>query len=105
VNARSFVLCGILLSSSGNFSATAQHVNSNTLLEQVAAKLSAITSVSYHYSRVINYDSMNYHNEEEQDGYIDFQPGNGMPFTFQAKRPDGFQVFNGSEVLYGMAAL
>lgn len=104
MNVRSFVLYGILLSSSGNFSATAQDVNSNTLLEQVAAKLSAITSVSYHYSRVINYDSMNYHNEDEQDGYIDFQPENGMPFTFQAKRPDGFQVFNGSEVFYGMAA-
>ena len=104
MNARSLVLCGILFFSSGDFAATAQHVNSTTLLEKVAATLSAITSVSYHYSRVINYDSMNYHNQDEQDGYIDFQPENGMPFTFQAKRLAEFQVFNGSEVLYGMAA-
>jgi thiol-disulfide isomerase/thioredoxin len=100
---RSVAVCAALLLS-GNLAPSAQRMDSNVLLQQVAAKLAALTSVSYHYSREINYESENYHNRDEQDGYIDFRPDGSAPFTFQAKRMDGFQVFNGSELLNGIRA-
>jgi thiol-disulfide isomerase/thioredoxin len=83
----------------------AQQPTADTILHQLSQKLSSLSTVSYHYRRELNYASENYNNILEADIYLQFDPAQ-LPtgILYQAHRPDTFEVFNGSQIIHGVAS-
>jgi thiol-disulfide isomerase/thioredoxin len=70
------------------------------LLREASAKLSSLQRISYHYRRELTYSSENYHNILEGDVSVEFDPRQEpIGAIYQAHFENGFQIYNGSEIL------
>jgi thiol-disulfide isomerase/thioredoxin len=69
-----------------------------TLLVRVSRKLASLQHIRYHYKRVLNYSSENYHNEMDALVYLDFQSTDTLTgFRYQLGAGPIKEVFNGTE--------
>jgi thiol-disulfide isomerase/thioredoxin len=83
------------------YSQNVPNPDADTILRQLSKKLNSVSDISYHYRRELNYASENYRDILEADIYLDFDPAQQPTgFRYQAHRPEGFDIFNGSEVVY-----
>ncbi|MBB2147970.1 TlpA family protein disulfide reductase [Pedobacter gandavensis] len=72
------------------------------IFKQVSERLNTLTKVKYHYSREFSYPSDNYRNKSEGDLFVEFGKENDLVgFRYQFIQPDGFSIFNNSEIFNG----
>ena len=69
-----------------------------SLFRNVAEKLSAIKTISYHYNREFSYPSESYHSKSSGEMYLDFSKENDLVgFRYQYRDSAGLSVFNNAE--------
>ena len=68
------------------------------LFRNVAKKLRAIKTISYHYNREFSYPSESYHSKSSGEMYLDFSKENDLVgFRYQYRDSIGLSVFNNAE--------
>ena len=68
------------------------------LFRNVAKKLRAIKTISYHYNREFSYPSESYHSKSSGEMYLDFSKENDLVgFRYQYRDSSGLSVFNNAE--------
>lgn len=69
-----------------------------SLFRNVAEKLRAIKTISYHYNREFSYPSESYHSKSSGEMYLDFSKENDLVgFRYQYQDSAGLSVFNNAE--------
>lgn len=99
-----FLSVAIALFPTSTFAQVNKASDTSALFDQLSEKLNSLSTVSYHYRRELNYASENYDNIVEADLYLEFNNEQTPGFLYQAHLSDGFEFFNGSEVVHGTAS-
>ena len=99
-----YLFIAIALSPSSTFAQVNKGSDTFALFDRLSEKLNSLSTVSYHYRRELNYASENYSNILETDLYLEFDNQQSPGFLYQAHSSDGFEFFNGSEVVRGTAS-
>lgn len=71
------------------------------VFQQLLGKLNSYETMSYNYSRSLNYFSENYHRETDGNIYLDFSnKDTALGFRYQAENKQLKSVYNGAETFY-----
>ena len=99
------LLFAILLSPQRPFEQDAATPNAEAILRELSQKLSSLSAISYQYRRELNYASESYNNILEAGIYLAFDPTQQpIGLLYQAQRLEGFEIFNGSEIVHGVTS-
>ncbi len=75
-----------------------RNTDCNTVLEKVSRQLNSLQHIRYHYKRVLDYSSENYHHEADALVYLNFNsPDTLTGFRYQIVSAEAKEFFNGTE--------
>ena len=92
------LLCSLAVAGIACAQSAPGYTNCTTLLEKVSRQLNSLQHIRYHYKRVLDYSSENYHHEADALVYLDFNsPDTLTGFRYQIVSASAKEFFNGTE--------